>query len=776
MPAKPTFALPAFPFSVDKLDDVKLPEQIQKLAELFASGKQFKDDLETALFPPMELSGTASLSGQTGSASYLVNGSAEAKLQVSAFNDPADRDPDGVISHSTGKAWLKQEIGAALKGNIKGSLSGDAELAFGLEAGLGARLIQYRAHAPAEGVGPALVSDLASFRFAVRREDVEALGADDAVAFLAGARLAFNATLTWADAFTATIAALDQALGVAGVSAFSVQAGASLAFNLAVSDDFRLIFRPGESAGTTRIEVHKVHASRVGVTGGLQVKAQLANPEKLSQALEAYLVARLGVPIKKIQALEEKIGSALALEQLPEDLRPLALQIAGRLGLADLQTQFGELKSRLAKLQERLREKLLAALKTRVELAFQLAYTRVSNDESVLVCELERAALAKHHGQLLLGNLSGVLAALSAGQSGYKLVEYLKTRTIDSKLSFGFTLSLGKWAGRDLTVKEKRWEIQTNLSNHERVSFDGRKTNSRKWGEFEVENSFDLSASMNDFSAAATADASEFQYGLSMAWQWNAKLTPALLEEAFDLANLWGAFDESRNEALAAEVRAKLGGKVQIDVQLDLADSAFRFFFDLPDAEAGGDLEAAWADALAIGLPRVVVAKDAFRQGVGRRRAVYGAAAQFVLSQDGGFDITAAIGRVRYEAAGLSGHALETLRRIDSGDSGFPPAAAAFPQSLRALWTQDASGSRPRGRFQRASQAIFRFEQAVRSGGDKKVIQETFERIQELLSMPYYYRVLGTVFANLAARGGQNDHTTASLRITDKDGNVMLMG
>lgn len=776
MPPKPSFPLPEFPLPIDKLNTVKIPAQVQELADLFASGKQFKDPLPTKVLTPLKLTGEGSLTGSAGSASYLVNGSAEAKYEVSAFNDPADKDPDGVVAHANGKAWLKHEIGAALKGTIDGTLPGDAGLSFGLEAELGARLIQYRSHAPTEGVGPALVSDFASYRFPVRREDVETLGPDEAVALLLGARLAFHATLTWADAFTATLSALDQALGVAGISAFSVQAGASLAFNLAVSDDFRLIFRPGRSASTTRVEVRKVHASRVGVTGGLRVKAQLANPEKLAQALEAYLVARLGVPIQKIKALEEKIDSALSLDQLPEDLRPLAQEIGNRLGLADLQTQFGELKNRFSKLQERLREKLLAALKTRVELAFQLAYTRVSNDESVLVCDLDRAALAKHHGQLLLGNLSGVLAALSAGQDGYELVEYLKTKTIDSKLSFGFTLSLCKWAGSDITVKEKRWEIQTNLENHERASFDGRKTNSRKWGEFEVQNSFDLSASMNAFSSATTANASEFQYGLSMAWQWNARLNQPLLDEAFDLANLWGAFDESRNEALATEIREKLSGKVQIDVQLDLADSAFRFFFDLPDAEAGARLQAAWADALAIALPRVVVGRDVFRQGVGRRRAVYGAAAQFVLSQDGGFDISAAIGRARYEASGLSGNDLTILRRIDNGDSSFPPAAAAFPQSLRALWTQDASGSRPLGRFQRASQAVFRLEQGVRSATDKSVISETFERIQELLSMPYYYRVLGAVFANLAARSGQNDHTTASLRVTDKDGNVILVG
>ena len=198
MPPKPSFPLPEFPLPIDKLNTVKIPAQVQELADLFASGKQFKDPLPTKVLTPLKLTGEGSLTGSAGSASYLVNGSAEAKYEVSAFNDPADKDPDGVISHAGGKAWLKHEIGAALKGTVNGTLPGDAGLSFGLEAGLGARLIQYRSHAPAEGVGPALVSDFSSFRFPVRREDVEALGPDEAVALLLGARLAFHATLTWA--------------------------------------------------------------------------------------------------------------------------------------------------------------------------------------------------------------------------------------------------------------------------------------------------------------------------------------------------------------------------------------------------------------------------------------------------------------------------------------------------------------------------------------------------------------------------------------------------
>ena len=744
--------------------DIEIPDAAEELAKLVADGTTFAqvDAAPTDLLQPLSLEGEDTV--PLKDARFTLGGSFDAQLAVAIFNEPTDQDDDQILQPTAGKAWLKYKLAAGVKGSAGGNVNG---LEFGLQGELGASLLQYRAHEPGDPVGLSLIADVQSFRLPLLVDDIRGLGDGDILACTVRGKLALHAKLTWADTLSTALSALDARLGAAGVSAIKLNLGASVGINLTVEDDYRLVFQPGSQTGTTRIDVRKTKGRTAGVSAGLKVEARVADPAALQEALTAYATGRLGQPWAKVQALIGRIDSALSFQGLNADERVLAEQVGARLGLADLQQDWDELKTRLTRLPEDLSERLEHALRTKVNAEMKMEYSRISTEQVILACELKKAPLARHHHDLLRGNLTELLDNLAAQKDGYKLIEYLKTTKITKQLSFGLSIGIGKWAASGTDEVFEKWERQVDLKEeHERLSFTGRRTYKAKWGDKTYHYAFGLSGSMASFSNARKANASEFDYSMSFNWSWREPLTAALLSDALDLANVWKILDQRDNEANLDTLLAQADGTPLVEVEIKVLDTGVRSLLAVPRKE----FEDAWIEAMAAALPRVHRSPRLFRARLRDRVRVYGGAARFAFEQSAGAEIEAIAGRIDYDPLDEPNTLLQ-LRRIDQGaiQDGVLP-----DLGLKVLWTSSTATTRPAGRHKRARQALDGLTEAISGNLQPEHIEQTFKEIEELMTRPYECRLLGRVVAGLVADRRPNE-IVKTLRVTLENGTVILI-
>lgn len=738
--------------------EIEVPDAAQKLGNLALGNTTLAQAGDAVRIPPLALNGEADV--PLDETVFTLGG--DARLETAIFNGPADQDPDQILEPVTGRAWLKHTLAAGIQGSTGGQVGG---LEFGLQGELGASLLQYRSHRPEEPVVQALVADLRSYRLPFRLEDVRNLGDGEILAFTVRGKLALHAKLTWADALSAALSSLDERLGVAGVSAIEVDLGASLGVNLSLEDDYRLVFRRGTN--TTRVELRKTRGRSAAGALNLGVTARVADPAALQGALAAYATGRLGVPWPRVEELIARIDSALNLEALPAGDRELAEKIGTRLGLSDLREEWQLLKERLDGLPDDLALRLEQALTARVTAELTLEYGRVSTEQAVLVCELDAAALGRHHRELLRGNLANLLDRLAARESGYRLIEYLKTTTVTKRFSFGISIGIGRWAasGQDEVVRE--WERQAVIRDeHERRSFTGRKVYKGVWGSRSFQYAFSLAGAMERFSAGRTATADELAYSLAFGWNWQEPRAAGVLDDAFDLANIWKVLSQRENEANRNEVLARMQGPVLIEVEIKVSDAGVRSLLAVPDR----DFDEAWIEAMAAALPRIQLANRMFRTRMGDRVKVYGRAAREAFKQSGGAEIDFIAGRIDYQPEEEPG-ALVQLRRIDRGQI----ASGGLPDlGLEELWISSNSDMRPPGRCRRAKDALDRLAETIRQKREPNQIERTFREIEDLITRPYECRLLGRVVASLVASRAPGE-VMKTLRVTPEDGTAILI-
>lgn len=744
-----------------KLDglEVEVPDAARTLGNLALARTTFAQAGDTVRIPPLALNGEADV--PLAETRFTLGG--DARLETAVFNAPTDRDPDAILEPAAGSAWLKHTLAAGIQGSTGGQAGG---VEFGLQGELGASLLQYRSHRPDEPVAQALVADLRSYLLPFRLEDVRNLKDGEILAFTVRGRLALHAKLTWADALSAALPSLDERLGIAGVSAIEVSLGASLGVNLALEDDYRLVFR-GLSGAATRVELRKTRGRSAAGALDLGIVARVADPAALQGALAAYATGRLGVPWPRVEELIARVDSALRLEDLPAAHRELAETIGTRLGLADLREEWQQLKERLDGLPDDLAQRLERALAARVTAELTLDYGRVSTEEAVLACELDAEPLARHHRELLRGNLAGLLDRLAARESGYRLIEYLKTTTITKRFSFGISIGIGRWAasGKEEVVRE--WERQAVLNDErERRSFTGRRIYTGTWGGRTYQYAFGLAGAMERFSAGRTATAGELVYALSFGCSWKEPRAAGALDEALDLANVWKVLSQRENDANRNAVLAEAQGPVLIEVEIKLSDAGVRSLLAVSDR----DFEEAWIEAMAAALPRVPLGSKVFRTRMGDRVKVYGRAARETFRQSGGAEIEFIAGRIDYQPEEEPG-ALIQLRRIDRGQM----ASGGLPDlSLEVLWTSRTSSTRPAGRCRRAKDALDKLAEAIGRGQGPEQVERTFGEIEDLITRPYECRLLGRVVASLAATRAPGE-ILKTLRVTPEDGTAILI-
>ncbi|HTQ80200.1 MAG TPA: hypothetical protein VMM92_09395, partial [Thermoanaerobaculia bacterium] len=689
-----------------------------------------------ALFPQaLTLSGSDTLT--LGSAASLTLGGSAA-YQVYALTG-AFTDPDGIESPaasggsdgangSGGPVWLKHELKATVSvaGSDTGSDggSGGAGLTVGLDAGSTARLLDYRQHAATDLVAQAVLSEIAQPRLPNRIADLSALGAGDAVAFIVSGTFNFRAGFTYSDLLPATIAALDQALGVAGASAFQVSLGGTVTADLLASDQLRIVFTRGTQLDIA-VDLKKSAETSLPVSASFGATAKLVDPAQLATLVESYLVGRLGTPYEDFVRLLQKLAAATDVSQLSPADQELLQAIVTKLNLGDLVSQFNAIKARLEGLPAELTAKLAAELSKQLGLTFSLSYSRVKTSGTLASFEAKAASLAPFLDALLAGDMSGIAGRIAAGDPGFLCKSYLASKQIVQQISFGVGLSLGPWVAQGTTTTTFVESQQENVARQLRLSFDGEATYASQWGDSKESYGFALNAAMAGFAAPPAAQ--DFTFGAGLHWSWQENLTPPLRDRILDLANLWGVFSVDQNAANAQALAGLLNQPVLAEISLTLGDNAVRWLPIVSPTQ----LQAAWMAAMAMSLPRVApLDQTAIQANLDQRLAIYQGVAGWVFQQKSGAELSV-VPAYRSAQPPLSADGERALRQVDL-PSGTSNDNNLTVFSLDTLWRPERATQNPWHLYQRASGALRRLGDFLKGNASYKVIEQVFKDLASL--------------------------------------------
>ncbi|HBL29168.1 MAG TPA: hypothetical protein DD490_20245 [Acidobacteria bacterium] len=621
-------------------------------------------------------------------------------------------------------------------------------VSFGLKGEIAARLLDYRKQQPSDPVGESLVQSLAGARFATRWEDVQSLAeTEDRLAFLVDGTLAFTATLTASDVLVGCLSALDGTLGITGAGALQVKAGASIGVTLAASDAFRLVFSSGKE-GRIALEVSKATSRQAGGSASFGVDVGFDNHAALTELIHNYLAHRFGAKLEEIEELLGKLDTAADMNSLGP-LRVLAEQIASRLGIASGQSTLQRLQQLLS--EERLSAEIDRVTKERLQAAFTFAYTRIETHETLLACEADPAALAELHPQLLLGNLTKITARLRDEDPRFVLGNYLETKSVQKKHSFGAILRLRDWAVGGTTKVERTETIQYNEEkDKKRVSLDGRKSYTGGFCGARAEYAFELSAAMANF--APEPKGRDFTFTLGLDWAWEEKASQHLIHTILDVATVWRIANPADLPSAHA-ILDPLRGRIGADLELQFNDDGVRQLAKVSEE----DFCRAWALAMAEALPPEVSGKTPARRGdIEERRSIYHDAAVWLLRQTSKVDEKAL--NIHYPSS-----------RLEEAD-----ADPANHGTLYTLWHPELQhAGLPSARWKVAFGALSRLREVIVGERQWSDIKKVTSELQRLVTQPFTARLLGSVLAQLL--GGKSNLLAASGTITPSEGGTVFV-
>ena len=256
---------------------------------------------------------------------------------ISVFAAPADEDPDHIVgmpgrkpgpqapllAAGNGHAWLK----LAASGDASGKLARNAGPARLQISGRGdIALGAYLRVDPQLSLRAALASRRGAGAFVLDAMQVRALGVDDACFLEIGGNLSARVEVDWADALSTPIPGLGE-IGPAPL-ALVVDAKASVALDLELSDSFRLVFT-GRDADRIGVSLLRSSSEAFGLQASAIAVARLGNPD-IARALLADLAAQLfGVSAGQLSRVRADLAQLLALADDATSLMRIALARAG---------------------------------------------------------------------------------------------------------------------------------------------------------------------------------------------------------------------------------------------------------------------------------------------------------------------------------------------------------------------------------------------------------------------------------------------------------------
>ena len=474
------------------------------------------------------------------------------------------------LAFDPASAWLKYRVRALAKGSVGAKFSAAAAK---VEGEKGIVFADYRRHGRDEPAAAAVLADLPALRAPFNAEDVLALPEGDALLYRVYGELSAGLTLNWADVFTAGLTNLSALLRAGEVVALRVSPSASVSFNVGLRDDFRLVFTRGEPIGanaeTVRVSVLKSKSREFGVGAKLGVAVAFTDPAAVGGVLKNVYEGLAGPLVGDVDALLAEAGRAASLAALPAELQEPARALMSRLGLDPLNDTLEELKAKWESLKARVPAVIEQVAKTKVELGFTYEYLRVRTDDALLQADLDAETFRRFHPDLMVCGLEGLTGWLRDNEAGLK--KYLRRRSVKRTKTWGFNLGISPFGfragGRDRLETSR--VTQENIKGAQRVAYDGLRGYEGEWMDDKVTFAADFKAEMKNFSADGPAKTCEFEYGLSLNWEWDeGALGRAEFLNVLDHAQLWQVVPARRAEQTLKQVEGRFGQAARVQMEL----------------------------------------------------------------------------------------------------------------------------------------------------------------------------------------------------------------
>lgn len=420
-------------------------------------------------------------------------------------------DPSPLLTLEPDKSWLKYRLTGSLGAGAEAS---SGLLAFKIELGHDVVFTDYRVH-PRNGlVREALLEDLRSPRFALQRADVMRLRDGEALSFAARGVIAGEVTLTWADAFGASLPGVAHALGAAGkFLAVTLDAGATVSARVEKTDDFMVVFaRRGEGF---RVSLRKTRSRADSVTAEVSGGLHFSDPE----------------------GVKSLIGG-LVKQHVPQNLAPV---------------------------RKKVEETIDEAVKKKIVIGFEYEYNRLETHSLLLEADVDGKSLEELHEELVQGDGSGLLDRVRGNVPGVSLKNYLRQHVVESRHAWGFNLAGLASKDSQSTRFVKQFDIQDNVKQ----SFLGSREYKGEWVREDWHWKVDFKADMKKFEKPAEVRPQSFDYGLAFLMEWERKATGNFLAEYLDAARIWGALPGGPEAELQHLLDLGLAGK-QVAARLEL--------------------------------------------------------------------------------------------------------------------------------------------------------------------------------------------------------------
>ncbi|MFQ5744057.1 MAG: hypothetical protein ACE5HV_10765 [Acidobacteriota bacterium] len=511
--------------------------------------------------------------------------SAGGKAAILAFNNEDDVDPDGILRKKEGKrteigdlppqielsasgAWLKYGYEADIKGAQGVSLD---QLGFAFDADKKLAVADYRRHDRSGIVFPAVLSDLAHPRFALRKKDILSLKADECLSMQFIGTVAAKVELKWADIFSSQFGNLATLLNTDDVIPIKVSSGLTISSSVSLKDDFIVAF---SRVNRTRLRValRKAKQRKASYSFESSVEVEFGDTKELQKALESVVEGVLGEPYARIEGILKKN----ALSKLSPAQRKILEKVLAQLGVdASIPNKLEELRERIADLKKKVQGTIERIAKEKITAGFKYEYSRISTHTSLLQATIPVSLLNNYHADLIKGRLETLLKALRDGKPGIKLETYLNRKTLATSKAWGFTLGIGSWSVYGKDRERIMRTVDENIHGQKKVAYHGLRSYEAKWIGEDFAWTLDFKADMESFSMGLDPTIPDYRFGLSLVWERRERLSEKVIRRLIDTASLWQVCSPKGFNTIFEKLRGSLGKRCDITVQMRIDDELF---------------------------------------------------------------------------------------------------------------------------------------------------------------------------------------------------------
>lgn len=665
------------------------------------------------------------------------------------------------IDYSKEQAVVKTTLLANVSGNLSGSFS---QVSVSIDASKKIELSKYNTHPSNSSAKTALLAELTNFDYAINPDAITSLGPGQALSYRLTGSLTSNVTLSWSDVISSNLSFFSSFLKRGDLLAFQASASASVSLDVAISDDFLIIFTDA-GAGKTRLSVKKAKSRRFGIEGSVGVTIGFKNPEKIVAEVDKLLKGVVGEEINRVTDLINKIiaDPTTLFSNLSPIEQKIIKALIERLGLQAQLDNLSSFVNAWTNIVKKVKDKVKEVVETKVKAVFSASYSRLKEETTILEVILTDQVLRENHKDLLLANISNVVDKIRAKDPSYQLIRYLHQEILETVFTLGVMISFGplKLGGKD-KISERRVTLE-NINKEQKISYTGaREYRSTFFGDKEAWITT-IRADMEAYKKPATT--CDFKYGLHLKHRWlEKKLTEKELREYLEQSLIWRTIGIDDVEKIVAEHKTRLNGeKAKVVVQIKADNITFR--------KLVMDIKSISEDDVALVFAKAMPWIEGFtaRTNIDSRTSLYAPLWKRYFKepnlQSRDYAIIAA-NHFRIMGSGLD------LQQLEGERFGVDWRPLSFPWILEKDGTtnnSDVSGIKQI--WDNFRSGITRLSESLVEGKCKEFseIEKVFDKINPFWSQTFFMRACGILITNLAARGDYLKSLDRSLKIVFPD-------